>query len=156
VTGFRWGIKLLGIQLFFIFIVWLSSYFPGMDVFFALFYVAAAAKAGQTIARISGESSPFANLLAAGIIAQLPGFFLGAVNLLYYAGYGFISEDFSFVFQIWHTPFLPFLSFFPFSLADGYAFYFAALFVLSPLYAVILFLPWLLELGVRKRRQQML
>lgn len=137
-----WGARLMLIQVFFIFIVWLSGYYPGLEVLFALFYLYLIWKAGQVIGSTSSRF-PFRNILLAGLIAQFPGFLLTVANIYYLIGNKNIAEDYTFSFQLWHTPFMPFLSFYSFPVYSGYVFYFLFLFILSPIYVLILIISYM-------------
>ncbi|HHV75778.1 MAG TPA: hypothetical protein GXX39_00185 [Syntrophothermus lipocalidus] len=140
-----WGLRLFVIHLFFIFIVWLASYFPGLDLLFSLTYLWVIWQAGVRIGRqpVRWELKT----LLAGIVAQSPGFFLTVANIKYYWGTGIVSGDYTFAFELWHTPALPWLSLFSFPVYDGFKSYFLALFLLSPLYLALL-----LMAGYRARR----
>lgn len=131
-----WGLRLLIIHLFFIFIIWLTTYFPGLDLLVSLFYIWVIWQAGGRISSEAGKEK--ISSLLAGAIAQFPGFFLTWANIKYYWGTGVVSGDFTFAFQLWHTPALPWLSLFSFPVFDGFKSYFIALFFLSPLYVAIL------------------
>ena len=142
-TFLRWGFRLLLIQLFFVVIVWLASYFRGLEIAFAIIYLYVVWQAGK---RIPGESlRPGWNLLLTGGIAQLPGLMLTVINIFYYLGLGDIAVDYPYFFQLWHTPFLPFLSLCTFPVFQGLKSSFAALFTLSPIYIIILGMPYLVS-----------
>lgn len=136
IRSVAWGLRLLVIHLFLIFIVWLATYFPGLDLLLSLVYLLVIWQAGARIGSQAGKWK--LETLLAGVVAQLPGFVLTWANLKYYWGTGIISGDFTFAFQLWHTPALPWLSLFSFPVFDGFKSYFIALFFLSPLYVGVL------------------
>lgn len=148
-TFIRWGLKLLLIHLFFVVIVWLASYFSGLETAFALFYLYVVWQAGK---RIMVESlRPGWSLFLSGIVAQLPGLVLTLLNIFYYLGQRNTSADYPYFFQLWHTPFLPFLSLHTFPLFQDLNSYFLALFLISPLYIIILEMPYLLHRAGREQ-----
>lgn len=132
----EWGLRLFTIHVFFIGIVWLASYFSGLELVFASIYLWIIWQVGAMIGTLSPGYAR--DSLLAGLIAQFPGFFLTAANIKYYWGAGTVSDDYTFAFQIWHTPAVPLLSLFPHPVHAGFELYFLALFILSPLYLIML------------------
>jgi hypothetical protein len=135
----RWGGRLLIIHMFLIVIIWLSSYFSGLDIALTLAYIFIILRAGAAIG-CSYPRNPYRYLVISGFIAQFPGWVLTALNLYYYGGGRLMTGDYAVMLQLWHTPFMPLLSFFAFPVFQGYNFYFLALFALSFLYTAILVL----------------
>ena len=125
------------VNFFFIFIVWLSSYFQGKDLAVAVCYLYITWKAGEAIGHEPART-PLMGVVIASLLAQLPGWILAAANFYSYFARGGIPEVLTYIFLLWHTPFVPFLTFFSFPTASGYASYFLALFALPPLYTVVM------------------
>lgn len=137
----RWVIRLFLIHCFFILLVAEGSYFQGLDLGLSLFYLFVLWQAGIMIYS-EFEERPWLNLILIGVVYQLPGYIMTVLNLLYYYGKQGIPSDFTYGFQIWHTPLLPFLSLHSFPVIDGFISYFVALFFLSPFYLLVLITPF--------------
>ena len=138
----RWGIRLLIIHVFFIIIVWLASYFSPLDILATGAYLYLLWKAGSLITAETLDLAPSRrDALCAGLLAQSPGLLLAAANLYSFYDYtGPLFSDCRFAFQLWHTPFMPFLTFFSFPVWGGYSFCFWALNLGAPLYLTLLWL----------------
>lgn len=146
-----WGGRLLLIHVFFIIIVWLATYFSGLDVAITLVYLYLIWKASHLIGRGCPEA-PYRSLVFTGLIAQSPGLLLTVANLLYYFGSGPVPADFTFLLELWHTPLMPILSFFSFPVFQGYIFYFVALFFLPPVYLVTLVVGYVCQNSLNNKK----
>lgn len=132
----RWGTHLLLIHLYFILIVWLAGYFPGLDLLAMGIYLIVIWQAGRLIVNETKSSSLM--MLATGLFAQLPGLVLAVTCLAYYLYHVSVPGDVAFILQLWYTPFMPLLAFVSFPAYQGYNFYFLALFTLPVFYVLLL------------------
>ncbi|NPV92220.1 MAG: hypothetical protein HPY50_15745 [Firmicutes bacterium] len=137
----RWTARLFVIHVLFILLVAEGTYFQGLDLVFSLFYLVILWQAGKAISD-EFEARPWLNLIIVGTAYQLPGYAMTVINLLYYNGKQGIAADFTYGFQLWHTPLLPFLSLHTFPLIGDFISYFVALFFLSPFYLLVMIAPF--------------
>ncbi|MGI6486999.1 MAG: hypothetical protein GX964_09820 [Syntrophomonadaceae bacterium] len=133
----RWGAHLLLIHLYFILIVWLAGYFPGLALLAMGVYLVIIWQAGRFIAHAT-KSSSLMTLGAIGLFAQLPGLVLAGACLAFYLYNISVPGDAAFALQLWHTPFMPLLTFVSFPVYQGYNLYFLALFILPVFYVLLL------------------
>ena len=111
----RLGFRLLILQVFFIILIWLAGYFDYLDLILAFVYL--------------------------GLLAQFPGWVCTIGSYWFYAGFSQGEMDICrFGLALWHTPFLPILASLNLPSYAGLAVYYLSLFLLSPLYAVLLLL----------------
>jgi len=147
---------ILRMPVFFIILIWLASYFSYLDLVFAVFYFCLIWKTGQELG-FSFSQAPYGSIILIGFIAQFPGLLFTAASLYYYSGFsrGETMELYRFALELWHTPFLPILASFSLPLYSGYAFYYLAFFILSPLYVGILLLGYSSTDSIKKVRKQL-
>lgn len=149
-----WGFRLLILHVYFIILIWLAGYFAYLDLILAAVYLGLLGTAGAGLGNLFAPK-PYSPLLLIGLLAQLPGWLCAAGSSLFYAGLSpGDMELFRFGLALWHTPFLPILASFDLSFYAGLAVYYLFLFLLSPLYAVLLLLGYAGSNLLKRRKAQ--
>lgn len=131
-----WGGHLLLLHLLMVLLVSLALYFPGLDLLLSCLYLILLTALAWNLGKDSRLSLPATAV--AGLIAQLPGFLLTIASRDSYLGLAAGPTYWPFVLQLWHTPFLPLLSLFPFPVAGGLSLAYRALFFLSGAYVIFM------------------
>jgi len=156
---FRYGGWLIAFNLLFAILVWLTMYFPGLDLLASLAFVFILVWFSRCLGRmnfipeeISKENDISDHLLTAeksdcqrslsiiaiSIIGQSPGLVAEGLAIWNWIHFGPFTSNYDFVLQMWHTPWVPFLSLLPSWTLEGFAVSFLSLYLLSPV--IILFM----------------
>lgn len=100
--------RLYLLQIIAIISIALSMYVPGLDLCLALFYLLAVWWEGRLMSNL-----PIPKQIGTGLIWQIPSLVLAFCIALVSPYHRGISDYAVFVFQLWQTPLVPFLSFIP-------------------------------------------
>ncbi len=134
------GLKLLAFNLLYAILVWLTMYFPGLDLLASTFFLYCLycwsrylGHAGFSMWRVMGTAT----------LAQVPGLIFGSLALYNWWLYGPLTSNYDFMLQMWHTPWVPMLSLLPSMYIREFPLSFLLLFVLSFVYILLLgFFAW--------------
>lgn len=127
--------RLLTFNLLYAVLVWLTMYFPGLDLLAAVAFVCVLFIWSRRMVR-NGMTT--GKVMATAFLAQLPGLIFSVLALHSWWSYGPLTSYFDFALQMWHTPFLPLLSLLPPIRIQGFPLYFLLGYVLSPLYILLM------------------
>ena len=148
------GFRLLILQVFFIILIWLAGYFGYLDLILAFVYLGLLGVIGARLGAVFNPApyfSIYGSILLIGLLAQFPGWLCAIGSYWFYAGFSQGEMDICrFGLALWHTPFLPILASLNLPSYAGLAGYYLFLFLLSPLYAVVLLLGYA---GVKLRKK---
>lgn len=122
-------IRLLGIHIFAVLAIWLSTYLPGLDILLSLVYLA--------VINMEIRSLEKETIITKGIAALL---WLGIPAYLSIITSFRLSDIGIFLLEFWFTPILPILSLKPYVFDSGRPFYYYALIWLPVVMAVHFFL----------------
>lgn len=134
--------RLYIIQLFAFLAIWLSSYYPGMDVFLSILYFLLIALEARSDQRLKKREILIVIILWQGPAALLSWLLLSGMNA------GFWSLNAPFLLEFWATPLMACLSCFKGPLLTGKPLYYYCLIatpVLLGFYYYLLSIPFLLK-----------
>jgi len=127
--------RLLMFNVLFAVLVWLTTYFPGLDLLAAAAFLYVLFIWSRRMAE--DDMSP-SGVMVTAFLAQLPGLVFSGIALYSWWRYGPLTSYFDFALQMWHTPFLPLLSLLPPIRIQGFPLYFLLGYILSPLYIMLM------------------
>ena len=127
--------RLYVIQLFAILAIWLSMFFPGLDIALALLYL--------LIIWWEADHSQLSSVQQGivGFIWQVPALFLSLSILLGLDQSTDFSYYFVFILQLLHTPILPLTTLLPTLVMPDKPLYYYLLFIIAPLLWTVYLLP---------------
>ncbi|NLW63607.1 MAG: hypothetical protein GX052_05840 [Syntrophomonadaceae bacterium] len=127
--------RLLIFNVLYAVLVWLTTYFPGLDLLAAAAFLYVLFIWSR---RMVENGMNAGRVMATAFLAQLPGLVFSGLALYSWWRYGPLTSYFDFALQMWHTPFLPLLSLLPPIRIQGFPLYFLLGYILSPLYILLM------------------
>jgi hypothetical protein len=122
----------MGFQAMYAFIIWLSTYFPGLDIVLSLIFIYLIFWAGRLIAMESLD------VIKAGLLSQIPGLIFTVLVFDSFFATHLLPAESVYLLLWWYGPFFPWLSRLSISVLGGLQLYFLALFTLAGVYILLL------------------
>lgn len=147
--------KIIFLHFLFVVLTWLATFFPGLDLAVAFIYCF------LVISIIRQKGLGCRKVWPSCLAWQSPGLFLTGMSLIFWCWQGAASSNYDFMLQVWHLPFLPFLSLLPYREFFGVSLAYIVLHLISPFLVAVfvaydyLFLPLIVkrQWGYHKRRK---
>jgi hypothetical protein len=127
--------RLLIFNLLYAILVWLTMYFPGLDLLAAAIFIYLLFRWSQHM--IDNRMNTW-QVMATAALAQLPGLIFSGIAIHSWWRYGPLTSNFDFILQMWHTPFVPLLSILPTVHLQEFPISFLLAYILSPAYIVLM------------------
>lgn len=127
--------RLLIFNLLYAILVWLTMYFPGLDLLASVVFIYLLFRWTRYMVRNRMNTW---QVISAATLAQLPGLVFSGIALYSWWLYGPLTSNFDFILQMWHTPFVPLLSLLPAVHLQEFPLYFLFAYILSPLYILLM------------------
>ncbi len=130
----RNGLGIMAFNLLSAICVWLTMYFPGLDIGASLVFISVTYMMNRRLAAQAGNVQAWIGSL---ILGQLPGLISETLALWSWYHYGPLTSFWDFVLQMWHTQYVPLLSMLPVIKLSGFPVSFLILYLLAPLYIIL-------------------
>ncbi|MGI6549613.1 MAG: hypothetical protein ACOX4Q_12665 [Syntrophomonadales bacterium] len=127
--------RLLIFNLLYAILVWLTMYFPGLDLLAAAIFIYLLFRWSQHM--IDNRMNTW-QVMATAALAQLPGLIFSGIAIHSWWRYGPLTSNFDFILQMWHTPFVPLLSILPTVHLQEFPISFLLAYILSPAYILLM------------------
>lgn len=131
----RAGLRLLLFNLLYAILVWFTMYFPGLDLLASAFFFYVLLRWSQYLVDAGLNTW---RVMGTATLAQVPGLIWGSLALYSWWLYGPLTSNYDFMLQMWHTPWVPILSLLPTIHLQGFPLSFLLLYILSPLYILLI------------------
>jgi hypothetical protein len=131
----RAGFRLLSFNLFYAILVWLTMYFPGVDLLASVFFIYLLFRWSRYLGDAGFNTW---QVMGTAFLAQIPGLVFGSLAIYSWYLYGPLTSNHDFLLQMWHTPLVPILSLLPTIHLQGFPLSFLLLYVLSPVYIILM------------------
>ena len=129
------AVRLLVFNLLYAVLVWLTMYFPGVDLLASVVFIYLLFRWSRHMVE---NGMNVRQVMATATLAQIPGLVFSGLAIYSWWRYGPLTSNFDFALQMWHTPLLPLLSLLSAVHLQGFPLSFLLAYILSPLYILLM------------------